>query len=264
MLFVNLPLSWVAREARWLDMFIERNIAPELGMDTVAVQSLPESWHKVTASRIRDAGLECAVHLPFFDLHPGSLNDGILKASRETLARGVAYAALYAPQHMVGHVAWDEGQHASARDSWLERSCGTWQAVLEGASCPLRLENTFEGDPAMIAQLVTALPAPRVGICFDVGHWFSFAGGARRNDLGRWLDAFAHRLAHLHLHDNDGSGDQHLGVGDGGIPWESLFSGLKARGVVPSATLEPHDETSFIRSMEWLEAHPEVGAMMCR
>lgn len=258
-MFVNLPLSWVARDVRWLRMFITRGIAPELGMDTTAVQDLPESWHRDTARRLREAGLACAVHLPFFDLHPGSFNDAVLRASRETLERAASLAQVYGPKHMVGHVAWDGSQHAAAPEKWLERSLATWEGVLAACEAKLWLENTHEREPGRVRSVVDGLPASRAGICFDAGHWFSFARGAARDDMDRWLDAFAPRLAHLHLHDNDGSGDQHLGMGEGSIPWEALFAGLEARGVRPTATLEPHDEAGFETSLAWLAAHPEVA-----
>ncbi|NHZ48756.1 sugar phosphate isomerase/epimerase [Nitratidesulfovibrio liaohensis] len=255
--FVNLPLSWVARDPAWLDRFVADGLAPELGLDTFAVQELTPDWHRDTARRLAEAGLPCAVHLPFFDLHPGSLNNSVLTASRDTLRRAAELAALYAPRHMVGHAAFDHSQHGGDFDAWLERACGTWAAVLEVCDALVHIENTHERDPEPVAALVDALTGRfgvRAGICFDAGHWHSFARGAQRRDLRRWLDAFAPRLAHLHLHDNDGSDDQHLGLGTGSIPLDDLFGGLIARGLHPTATLEPHDEASFAVSRAWLAA----------
>ncbi|MBZ2170773.1 sugar phosphate isomerase/epimerase family protein [Nitratidesulfovibrio sp. SRB-5] len=263
--FVNLPLSWVVRDPAWLDRFAADGLAPELGIDTFAVQELTLDWHRDTARRLVDAGLACAVHLPFFDLHPGSLNNAILAASRDTLRRAAELAALYAPRHMVGHAAFDNSQHGGAFAAWLERACGTWAAVLEVCAAPVHIENTHERDPEPVVALVDALAGRfgvRAGICFDAGHWHSFAGGAQRRDLRRWLDAFAPRLAHLHLHDNDGSDDQHLGLGTGSIPLDDLFGGLMARGLHPTATLEPHDEASFAVSRAWLAARKHYADVL--
>ncbi len=49
------------------------------------------------------------------------------------------------------------------------------------------------------------------GHCFDAGHWQLFG----RLNMAEWLDAIGPRLFHLHLHDNHGSADEHLPVGDG-------------------------------------------------
>ncbi|WP_353117483.1 sugar phosphate isomerase/epimerase family protein [Nitratidesulfovibrio sp.] len=263
--FVNLPLSWVAGDPAWLNRFVADGLAPELGIDTFAVQELSEDWHRDIARRLADAGLPCAVHLPFFDLHPGSLNNSVLTASRDTLRRAAELATLYAPRHMVGHAAFDHSQHDAALDAWLERACGTWAAVLGACDAPVHIENTHERDPEPVAALVDALVlqfGARAGICFDAGHWHSFARGAQRRDMRRWLDAFAPRLAHLHLHDNDGSDDQHLGLGTGTIPLDDLFGGLIARGLHPTATLEPHDEASFAVSRAWLAARKHYAGVL--
>lgn len=252
--FVNLPLSWVVRDPRWLDRFIAEGIEPEFGMDTVAVQELDAAWHKATAARLRKAGLRCGVHLPFFDLHPGSFNDGVLAATRETLARGAGYAALYSPEHMVGHMVWDGGQHGQAPEKWRERAVGTWQMVLGVCDAPLRLENVWETRPEPLAALMEVLPRERVGFCFDVGHWHCFSGGVRDGKAGlvRWLAALGDRIGHLHLHDNDGTGDQHLGMGAGEIPLVRLFEELAQRGVRASMTLEAHDEEGLMQSRLWM------------
>ncbi len=263
--FVNLPLGWVARDSAWMDRFVADRLAPELGIDTFAVQELSTDWHRDTARRLADAGLTCAIHLPFFDLHPGSLNDAVLAASRDTLRRAAELAALYGPRHMVGHAAFDHSQHNAAFDAWLERACGTWAAVLDACDAPVRIENTHERDPEPLVALVDALArqyGERAGICFDAGHWHSFSHGVQRRDLRRWLDAFAPRLAHLHLHDNDGSDDQHLGLGTGSIPLDDLFGGLIARGLHPTATLEPHDEASFAVSRSWLASRKQYADVL--
>lgn len=120
-------------------------------MDTVAVQDLPESWHRETAAMLRAEGLACGVHLPFFDLHPGSFNDAILAASRETLRRAAALASLYAPHHMIGHVSWDGSQHGADAARWLERSAGM-ETVTSTATC--RMFSSFSsrcsGSPTRI------------------------------------------------------------------------------------------------------------------
>lgn len=256
-LFVNLPLSFAANEPRYIDMLIEQGVSPELGMDTYAVQDLDIHWHTKTAARFAEAGLSCGIHLPFFDLAPGSLNDHILNATRTTLLRALEFSQVYEPTHFVGHPDYEVGQHELYYEEWLSRSFDTWSLLLrEGnTDTPFFLENTFETAPKPLVDLVQLLPADRVAHCFDVGHWHSFANGAQRNNLLEWLDAFSSRLGHLHLHDNDGSGDQHLALGEGTIPLFDLFDYIQANELTPTATLEPHTEVAFPKSMEFLEAH---------
>jgi sugar phosphate isomerase/epimerase len=261
--FVNLPLSYAAREEGYLEYFLEHRLAPELGVDAVSMQELGMDWHKGTARRLREAGLACAVHLPFFDLHPGSPDRNILSATRVTLAKALEIAALYEPEHLVGHPAYQPALGLVNFETWLESSLESWTMLLgawpEGP--PLYLENVYETEPeqlsALVAGLVAVSPGERVGVCFDAGHWFSFSGGARRRDLGRWLQILGPRIRHLHLHDNDGTDDLHLGLGRGNIPWEELFSALGRLPAPLTATLEPHSEEALLASHEFFAAHPD-------
>ncbi|SIN95220.1 sugar phosphate isomerase/epimerase family protein [Halodesulfovibrio marinisediminis] len=256
-LFVNLPLSFAANEPRYIDMLIEQGVSPELGMDTFAVQNLDIHWHAATAKKFSEAGLSCGIHLPFFDLAPGSLNDQILEATRATLLRALEISQVYKPTHFVGHPDYEAGQHDFYYDEWLSRSYETWSQFLkkDGLTTQLFLENTYEKTPKALVDLVNLLPADRVSHCFDVGHWHSFAKGAQRNDLLEWLNAFSPRLGHLHLHDNDGLEDQHLALGAGTIPLLDLFDYIQKNELFPTATLEPHTEDAFPASIEFLEAH---------
>ncbi len=265
--FVNLPLSYAHHTPQYVEMFLARGVNPELGMDTFAVQDLPLRFHQETAARFHDAGLRCAVHLPFFDLSPGSMNDRVLAATRDTIRRAAELAALYTPAHLVGHPHHNRGEHAPHMARWLERSTETWRTILDTLpGVPLFLENTFDLTPQAILTLLEELAKQtrqtkqtdtRTGFCLDIGHWHTFARGWQKQDLDAWLTAIGSRLGHLHLHDNDGSDDQHAGLGAGTIPLEELFNILRRNEIRPSATLEPHDEGAFNISRAYLKAHPD-------
>lgn len=254
--YVNLPLSFAHRTPSYIDMFIKRGVHPELGMDTYAVQALPEEWHKATAARFHNAGITCAIHLPFFDLSPGSMNNAILSATRATLQRATELALIYSPAHLIGHPHYNKGEHEPYMARWLKRATETWTMILDSIpGIPLFLENTFERSPHAILHLLEHLPANRTSFCLDIGHWHSFAGGFRKQDLAAWLTAIGNRLGHLHLHDNDGSEDQHIGLGAGTIPLNAFFETLRINKIRPTATLEPHDEGAFETSLAYLKEH---------
>ncbi|MGE4299255.1 MAG: sugar phosphate isomerase/epimerase family protein [Desulfovibrionaceae bacterium] len=262
--FVNLPCSYIERTPDYLPFFIGHRIPPELGLDAACLETCDAAWHRATAAAFRDAGLPCAVHLAFLDLHPGSGDPIILAATRARLHACFDAARHYAPRHLIGHPHYDEA-YADQPEAWRERCRTTWAMLLDRwpDHPPLYLENTFDADPEPLRDLVDALRATghdRVGVCFDAGHWHAFAKGSERRDLDRWLDALGNLVGHLHLHDNDGGEDQHLGLGQGSIPWAALARGLAARGVRPTATLEPHTEASFAHSMAFITAHPELFA----
>lgn len=282
--FVNLPLSWVYRDQSWLDLLFARSaqaapgfgFGPELGFDEVSL-GLPLAWHRDIAARIRERGLKSSAHLPFFMPPPGSASEAERARSRETLCRAAELAAVYEAAHLIGHPAFNPAApfpaDAAAPEAgeWLERSLPAWLAVLRASQAPLFLENTYEQGPAAILALLGAIRAsgaagetakPRAAFCFDIGHWFSFAGGSRLGNLEDWLDLITPGLGHLHLHDNDGSGDQHVGLGRGRIPLGDFFASLARRGLACTFTMEPHDLESLAASLSWLEHDPSPRAWL--
>jgi sugar phosphate isomerase/epimerase len=93
------------------------------------------------------------------------------------------------------------------------------------------LPHLIGGHPDELAWLLERLP-PAVGVCLDTGH----------AHLGRFIDAFIDmagpRLAHVHLHDNRGTYDDHLIPGEGAIDWGRFFDGLRRVGYRGALVLE--------------------------
>ena len=261
MFFVNLNLRAVHQNPDVLEEFLQRGVNPELGLDPVLMDMADLDWHRSMAARFADSGLTPAVHLPFFDLQPGSADSLIRAASLERLSRAMDVARVYRPAHMVGHARYDPLLYMKSYGPWRDRAAQTWASALSRwpGHPPLYLENTFEPDPASVAGMVEKLREDQsgmVGLCLDVGHWHSFSLGHRLKNLDQWLDAFAPLLSHLHLHDNDGSFDQHRGLGQGDIPWEEFFEGLAGRGLAPSVTFEPHTPEAFQAAMDFVRERP--------
>jgi sugar phosphate isomerase/epimerase len=253
--FINLPLRYIEEQPRYLDLFLTRGLHPELGLDAWALDSLPSAWHERTAAAFHQAGLICAVHLPFFDLHPGSLDRLIHRVTQDRLLQAVDVAAAYRPAHFIAHLGYARLTYANFPELWLERSVATWNAILARVGAvPLFLENVFEETPTHHVAVLDALGG-RAKACLDLGHWHSFALGHKRRNLHDWLNVLGDRLGHLHLHDNDGSTDQHLGLGQGSIPWDELWDFLRRRTTPVSMTCEPHTEADFLATEAYLAAH---------
>jgi sugar phosphate isomerase/epimerase len=52
------------------------------------------------------------------------------------------------------------------------------------------------------------------------------------------LEKYGNRLGAIHLHDNDGTADQHLIPFDGSVPWDNVMARLKKTGYSGDLTLE--------------------------
>jgi sugar phosphate isomerase/epimerase len=83
----------------------------------------------------------------------------------------------------------------------------------------IAIENVFR--PEYFDYIFGNIESERLKLCFDSGHANCFTPGI---DV---LTQYGDKLAALHLHDNDGSGDQHLLPFDGSIDWEHIMTQLK-------------------------------------
>src|SRR3972149_3457021 len=77
----------------------------------------------------------------------------------------------------------------------------------------------------------------------DVGH------ANINGQIELFLTTFPDRIVHIHAHDNDGKGDQHLGVGYGTGNWKSFASLLKEKSYGKILVIESveHVEESIHR-----------------
>jgi sugar phosphate isomerase/epimerase len=265
--YVNCNLRVLARRPGLLDRHLTGCVPPELGLDPLLLDDTTPDWHADLAARLDAARLPRGLHLPFFDLQPGSADSGIRKATQDRLRQALAIARLYHPEHLIGHAAYNRFLYGRSFADWAARAAETWALVLADwpDHPPLFLENTHETDPAHLAGAVDALKsslpreqAARVGACLDIGHWYSFAEGSQRDNLEAWIDTLAPFIGHLHLHDNDGSFDQHLGPGRGAIPFDQLFTLLSNHQLQPTTTFEPHTDLAYDQCLSFVAEHPAM------
>lgn len=74
--------------------------------------------------------------------------------------------------------------------------------------------------------------SPHLGFCYDAGHRNCFEPNVD------FLSEFGDRLVALHLHDNDGSMDQHLIPFCGNICWQEQMQNIASTGYSGPTTLE--------------------------
>jgi sugar phosphate isomerase/epimerase len=101
------------------------------------------------------------------------------------------------------------------RDNFL-RSLDELQFFAKSHGVRLALENVMF-DAYIINQGLDNYGSDYVGICYDSGHG-NFLEGSGLD----WLELRKERLISLHLHDNDGTSDQHKIPFTGIVDWERL------------------------------------------
>ncbi len=101
--------------------------------------------------------------------------------------------------------------------------------------------NQCLAKPEDMLSLVKSFDSPLMRMCLDTGHAVLF--GISCADAVRKIGK--EYLKALHVHDNDGTRDQHLFPGEGVIDWKDFFSALKEidfEGCVSLETFPNEDE----------------------
>lgn len=97
----------------------------------------------------------------------------------------------------------------------------------------LMVENLPDAYESLDAMRALLAADARLGFHLDLGH-----AQVRGNRTAGYLEAFANRLAHVHLSDNTGRADDHLPLGAGRLDWKRLVRTLKRTGYDGTITLE--------------------------
>ena len=193
-------------------------------------------------------------HAPFYDLSPGSPDKLIRKVTLERFNRLFNVAEIFNPQIIVFHPGYDKWRYNGHIDMWLKNSIETWGRVLErarGLNIKAAVENIFEEDPETLTMLVRAINSADFGICFDTGHFNVFS----KVPLEKWFEKLGDKILEVHIHDNSGRSDEHLGIGDGIIDFNLFFSLLKNSKSKPVLTIEGHSKEAIEKSLKNIQVY---------
>lgn len=247
--FINAPFAQLQQGL--LPLFLAHRLRPEIGLEGDCLWTTPPAQFREMADQFAAHRLPCTLHAPFNDLAPGGIDPRIREISREKLRRAFSLAEIFRPRAIICHLGYDEQKHSFKFREWLDHSLATWSELLDLAAktgTPVMFENTYETTPAVHHTLFTELNGRNIGFCLDVGHLSSYA----RSTWQVFLPPLLPWLRHLHLHDNHGERDDHIAIGRGCFPFGELFAFLRAEGVEPLITLEPHSEPDLWQSLHAL------------
>lgn len=169
-----------------------------------------------------DAGLSyLTVHgpnLPTLDTPLAVATDRAVWHARVARQLGAASIVMHPTAHSHPHVC-------TVVPNLLERDTAIAHAVadeLGDGPTRLALENLPTYGIAYLIRLMESITDPRVGVCFDTGHW----NVRPEQDLPTVLATLGPRVVHLHLSDNHGLCDEHQPPGAGTFDWSALLNHL--------------------------------------
>ena len=196
----------------------------DLGLDHVEFKREYLAGHPETPGpdRVRELadryGVSVTYHAPFRDWNVGSYDEVVRRDSVERVKRTLDDAATAGGDGVVVHggsvpTRYPEWVHEQAGEN-ARRSLAECAEYAQLVGVPLCLENqpideqkrrytTTPGDLASMLETVDVAPK-YLGVTLDVGH-----AKVNGEDWRRFVEVFDERIRVCHLHDNDGTADQH-------------------------------------------------------
>ena len=232
-----------------LPMVLQERINPEIGIYHSHLDRFQPADFRDTAERLVEAGRSVTFHAPFMDLQPGALDPRIRQASLDRLRQVFDMVPWFRARSVVCHPSFDERYYVGTEEQWLENSLDTWRTLLEyirGTETIIALENVYERNPEPLKLLLREIALPQVRFCFDPGHANAFGAVP----LAVWIETLGDYLGEIHVHDNRGTADEHLPVGEGNIPFSELFAIVRERNLKPILTIEAHSEEDLRRALD--------------
>lgn len=234
-IYINLPYSlWekYAEEIRTRPTNLEIFFDSE-DLDKGDFRFVPE------IADLMGKGRKITYHAPYEDMNPGSKDEKIRDVFFQRMQQLLNLAKEIPPKIIVVHPGLNDLGLEDTPDRWIQRSAESWSEVMEiseGSGILFALENIYERKPDRLVDLMERVNHRRFKSCFDIGHF----NVCSQTPLDIWLDRLGPYLVELHIHNNYGLSDDHLGMTTGTVDFPSLFGELQRRELKPVITLEPH------------------------
>ncbi len=185
---------------------------------------------KDQVERERRAADRFTFHMPFNELYPSAIDPKAVLLARERLDQAFALSKSFGIRKMIVHSGYVPLIYYK---SWFEeRSVLFWKDFLRDKPEDVLfcLENVMEDEPELLLRVVRGVDDPRFKLCLDVGH----ANCQSELPPIEWLRTDGAWIAHFHIHNNDGSRDQHASLFEGTADFSAFLR--EAAVLCPDAT----------------------------
>jgi len=208
----------------------------EKAMDTVAKDF--KAWEIVAEGKHRLPGierlfnvisksydLEYSVHAPLSDINIGSLNPALRQASLNEVLTAIGCCRRMNIDLITFHPGFISPLGQLDRASVMAETMRSLEEI-ERAATENGVTAALENMPRMPIttcmepnELLSLVEGTSLKVCFDIGHAHTVGN---IDEFLKHVDSFAN----VHIHDNDGTSDQHLTIGDGRIDFKHVLEGM--------------------------------------
>jgi sugar phosphate isomerase/epimerase len=195
------------------------------------------------------------MHAPFSDLNIASFNQTVLDESKGRIKHSMEIGA----EIGAGIVTVHFGRYSPLGLSYPEEavirnteSMSEINSFAQSLDICAAFENAPKGFGAMFGPLdliEKLVEEEGLKITLDVGHANTWNEG-----IEEYLYRLNSSISHVHIHDNMGESDMHMGMGDGEINYKKTFKALKKIKYKKALCLEMLYEKDLKRSRQKIKA----------
>ena len=204
---------------------------------TVKYIELPdEGLHTLNKRRVKNLkeaaeaqNLDFVVHAPWAGINIATPSPDLRRAVLKRLTKSLVHAGQLGCRLWLFHPGSRTGlSPIYPRKDWqlnLE-SVRTLLNVARREGVEIAIENTPEPFPSLMKS-VDEFHRFYEDLEDDIGMVLDVAHANLNNQIQDFIKQFSKKLVHMHVSDNDGANDLHLGIGYGSIDWASVAKLVK-------------------------------------
>ncbi len=216
-------------------------------VDVSHVELLDEGLHRLENERIKalkkvaeSQDLKLTLHSPFADINIAAPNPVLRKTILKLQKKSIVHAHQLDCQVWVFHPGLKTGvSYFYPGKDWhinLESVRTLWRFARKH-DVEIAIENVPEPPPFLMKNVEDFSRfydelGEDIGLTLDVAH------ANLNNEIQEFIMRFSDKIVHVHVSDNDGTSDSHLGIGYGNIDWERVAGMIKEVGYSNVVMLE--------------------------
>jgi sugar phosphate isomerase/epimerase len=193
------------------------------------------------------------LHGAFYDMISASLDPEVVRLTRRRYRQNLQAAAELGAEYVVFHVNYmGTLKLPNYRHGWHERQVEFWSRFVEEAELigvHLLLENLWEDEPALIANILAVINHPCLRACLDVAHATLYSTVS----IDEWITCVSPFIYCCHLNNHNGEVDLHWPLNQGVVSYPPILEELRHLERPPLLTLEMPDRGRMMDSLPLLQ-----------
>lgn len=160
------------------------------------------------------------LHAPFADLCLASAAEKIVEATKYYFDYAYKAAREVGAKRITVHHGYVPG--TSYLPNWIKRAVKFWKEYLLDKEIAFDMENLLEWDEKPLGEIVDEVDDDRLGLNLDIGH----AHCNSKISVVEWIKNLGNKIKYVHLHNNHGERDEHLGLMNGNMDVIAVLNAL--------------------------------------